>query len=56
MLSESQLSDHRCAKLLLPRLSAARELISDCGYDGSRFRNAFAERGITPCIPLTHCR
>ena len=56
MLSEGQLSDHRGARLLLPRLPAARELIADRGYDSNRFRAALAERGITPCIPSTRSR
>ncbi len=56
MLSEGQLSDHRGARLLLPRLPAARELIADRGYDSNRFRAGLAARGIAPCIPSTKSR
>lgn len=56
MLSESQLSDHRGARLLLPSLPPARALIADRGYDSNRFRAALVERGVTPCIPSTRSR
>ena len=56
MLSEGQLNDHRGARLLLPRLPPARELIADRGYDSNQFRAALLERGIAPCIPPTQSR
>jgi transposase len=56
MLSEGQLSDHCGARLLLPRLPAARELIADRGYDSNHFRAALTERGIAPCIPSIRSR
>lgn len=34
-----------------PMLPDADTLIADKGYDGDAFRDALAERGITPCIP-----
>ena len=51
LLSEGQMSDHKGAFLLLPSLPGARELLGDKGYDSDWFRQALAERGITPCIP-----
>lgn len=56
LLTEGQMSDHRGAALLLPRLPAARHLIGDRGYDSNRFRQALAERRIEPCIPSTKSR
>ena len=56
LLTEGQVSDHRGAAMMLPRLPAARELLADRGYDSNRFRAALLERGITPCIPSTRSR
>lgn len=56
MLSEGQLSDHLGARLLLPTLPPARELIADRGYDSNYFREGLIARGITPCIPSTRSR
>ncbi len=57
LLTEGQASDHRGAALLLDHLPAgARDLIGDRGYDSTRFRDALAARGITPCIPSTRSR
>ncbi|MGL4494775.1 MAG: IS5 family transposase [Beijerinckiaceae bacterium] len=50
-LSEGQMSDYRSAALMLPALPKASELLGDRGYDAGWFRNALAQRGITPCIP-----
>jgi len=51
LLSEGQMSDHKGAFLLLGSLPGAKELLGDKGYDSDWFREALAERGITPCIP-----
>lgn len=51
LLSEGQMNDHKGARLLLPALPAARELLADRGYDSDRFRATLKCRGITPCIP-----
>ena len=51
LLSEGQMSDHMGAFLLLASLPKVRELLGDKGYDSDWFREALAERGITPCIP-----
>jgi transposase len=51
MLSEGQMSDHTGAKLLYPHLPAAETLIADKGCESDEFRDAFAAKGITPCIP-----
>ena len=51
LLSEGQMNDHKGARLLLPVLPAARELLADRGYDSDRFRAELAKRGIEPCIP-----
>ncbi len=51
LLTEGQASDYKGAALLTDGLPAARSLIADRGYDANWFRDALAERGITPCIP-----
>ncbi|MBT7647846.1 MAG: IS5 family transposase, partial [Rhodospirillaceae bacterium] len=51
LLSEGQMSDHKGAFLLLASLPGAKELLGNKGYDSDWFREALAERGITPCIP-----
>ncbi len=56
LLTEGQMSDHRGAALMLPRLPPARDLIADRGYDSRRFRAALEARGTTPCIPSTRSR
>ena len=50
------MSDHRGARILPPVLPDAYYLIADKGYDGTRFRNALAARGIASCIPSTETR
>ena len=58
------MSDHKGAALILPMLPDAGMLIADKGYDSDAFREALADRGITPCIPprarrrwpATYCR
>lgn len=45
------MSDHKGAALIYPMLPDAETLIADKGYDSDAFREALAERGITPCIP-----
>jgi len=45
------MSDHKGAFLLMASLPGAKELLGDKGYDSYCFREALAERGITPCIP-----
>jgi transposase len=49
-LTAGQVSDHKGARELLPALPQAGALIADRGYDSAWFRQALAERGITPCI------
>ena len=56
LLSEGQMSDHRGAALMLPRMPRAKELLVDKGYDSNRFREALVERGIQPCIPSSKSR
>ena len=56
LLSEGQMSDHKGAALMLPRLPRAKELLGDKGYDSNRFREALVERGIEPCIPSSKSR
>ncbi len=51
LLSEGQMSDYKCAALMLPALPKAKELLADKGYDADWFRAALAERGIAACIP-----
>ena len=50
LLSEGQMSDYKGAALMLNALPRAKELLGDKGYDADWFRQALAERGITPCI------
>jgi transposase len=50
------MNDQKGARLLLPALPPAHELIADRGYDSDGFRAALAERDITPCIPPTKSR
>ena len=56
LLTEGQMSDHKGAALILPRLPPARELLGDRGYDSGWFRAALIARGIAPCIPSTRSR
>ena len=51
LLSEGQMSDYKGAALMLDALPRAKALLGDRGYDADWFRDALAERGITPCIP-----
>jgi len=44
------------ARLLLPVLPPARELLADRGYDSARFRVALQAKGIAPCIPSSRSR
>jgi transposase len=55
-LTEGQMSDHKGAALMLPKLPPARELIGDRGYDSGWFRTALAARGVAACIPSTRSR
>ena len=50
-LTEGQRSDHKGAEALLETLPPARALLADRAYDSRWFRQALAQRGITPCIP-----
>ena len=56
LLTEGQLSDHTGARLLLPALPPARQLLGDRGYDSRAFRQALTDRSIEPCIPSTRSR
>ncbi len=62
-LTEGQMSDHKGAAIIYPRLPTADMLIGDKGYDSDAFRGALTKHGITPCItprakrrlPATYC-
>ncbi|MBP0492893.1 IS5 family transposase [Roseomonas indoligenes] len=56
LLTEGQMSDHRGAAIMFPRLPPAHDLIADRGYDSRRFRAALEARGTAPCIPSTRSR
>lgn len=56
LLTEGQMSDHKGARILLPMLPPAKELLADRGYDSNRFRAGLIERGTEPCIPSTKSR
>jgi hypothetical protein len=52
-LGAGQISDHKGARELLPRLPKVAALLADRGYDSNWFRNALADQGTVPCIPPT---
>ncbi len=65
LLTVGQVSDHRGAAIVLPRLPPARELIADRDYDSARLtalralppaRTGLQTRGIPPSIPSTRSR
>lgn len=56
LLTEGQMNDHKGARLILPALPPARELLADRGYDSRRFRDGLQAKGIAPCIPSTKSR
>ena len=56
LLTAGQMSDHKGARLMLPGLPPARELLADRGYDSNHFRDELGKRGIVPCIPPTRNR
>jgi len=51
LLSEGQMSDYKGAALMIDAFPKAKSLLGDRGYDADWFRQALADRGITPCIP-----
>ncbi|NIJ58732.1 transposase [Pseudochelatococcus lubricantis] len=51
LLSEGQMSDYGGARLMIPHLPPAKELLADKGYDVDWLRKDLAERGIAACIP-----
>ncbi|MFC0218837.1 IS5 family transposase [Pseudochelatococcus lubricantis] len=51
LLSEGQMSDYGGARLMIPHLPPAKELLADKGYDADWLRKDLAERGIAACIP-----
>ena len=51
LLTEGQVSDYRGARAMLTALPDAEALIADRGYDSNWYREALADKGITPCIP-----
>ena len=56
LLSESQMSDHKGAKLMLDLVPATASLLGDRGYDSNGFRAALIEKNIEPCIPSSRSR
>jgi hypothetical protein len=50
LLSEGQISDYKCAALLIDAFPEARALLGDRGHDASWFRAALATRAIAACI------
>ena len=55
-LSAGHRSDHLGALAMLSSLPQAKVLLADQGYDADWFREALADRGISPCIPLRRNR
>ena len=56
LLTAGQMNDHKGARLLLPVLPPAQELLADRGYDSSKFRAALQAKGIAPRIPSSRSR
>jgi hypothetical protein len=52
LLSEGQMSDYKCAALMLPALPKAKELLADKGYDADWFRAASLNAASPPVSPL----
>ena len=50
-LTEGQTSYYKGARLMLPHLPPAKEMLADKGYDADWLRNELAERGVAACIP-----
>lgn len=50
-LTAGQRSDYIGARALLGSLPPARHMLADRGYDADWYREALADKGITPCIP-----
>ena len=51
MLTAGNVSDIKAAPALLSRLTGARYLIADKGYDADRLRASLRETGTVPVIP-----
>ncbi len=56
LLTEGQMSDYKCAILMLGALPPAKALLGDRGYDSNWFREALAELGVEACIPSSNSR
>jgi len=50
-LSAGQTSDYTGAAGLMSGMPRVKVLLADRGYDADWFRNAWMDKGITPCIP-----
>ncbi|MEP1315015.1 MAG: IS5 family transposase [Parasphingorhabdus sp.] len=50
-MTAGQVSDYTGARALVESLPSADWLLRDRGYDADWFREALADKGITPCIP-----
>jgi transposase len=55
-LTEGQTSDYKGAAMMVDALPPAKTMLGDRGYDARWFRQALAQRGITPCIPSHRTR
>lgn len=50
-LTAGQRSDYIGARALQDGLPPAEHLLADRGYDADWYREAFEDKGVTPCIP-----
>lgn len=50
-MTAGEVSDYTGARALVSSLPAAEWLLGDREYDADWFREALADKGITPCIP-----
>lgn len=55
-ISVGQVSDYFGARALANSLPSADWLLGDRGFDAEWFREAFLDKGITPCIPRRKSR
>src|SRR6056297_2256058 len=55
-LTAGQRSDYIGARALLDGLPPAEHMVADRGYDSDWYREAFEDKGITPCIPSRKSR
>lgn len=51
LLSKGEMSEYKCAALMVEVLPSAKTMLADRGHEAHLFRSALLARGITQCIP-----